>query len=102
MRIRSGDTVVIRKGKDRGKQGKVLQASHRQKKVIVEGLNKMTKHMRPQQRGAAGERLEIESPITVANVMLVCPKCSKPSRVGYTFLDDGTKKRQCKKCQAEV
>ena len=102
MRIKTGDTVVVLTGKDKGKRGKITQASHREHKVIVEGANKVKKHMRPQKGGQKGERVEIEFPLNSSNVQLICPSCSKPTRVGYTILDDGAKRRVCKKCKAEI
>lgn len=102
MKIKRGDTVQVMKGKDRGKQGKVLQASHSQQQVIVEGLGKVKKHMRPKRSGSKGERIELEFPIHASKVMLVCPKCNKPTRVERVVLEDKTKHRRCKKCQAEI
>lgn len=102
MRIKTGDTVVVLTGKDKGKRGKISQASHRDQKVIIEGVHKMKKHLRPQKPGMKGERVEIEFPLNSSNVQLICPSCSKPTRVGYLFLEDGKKRRQCKKCKAEI
>lgn len=102
MRIKRDDTVLVLTGKDKGKKGKILQASHRDEKVIVEGVNKMKKHMKSSQAGRAGERVELEFPIQASNVQLVCPKCSKATRVGYSLLEDGTKQRVCKQCSEVI
>ncbi len=105
MRIKKGDNVKIMKGKDRGKTGKVIQSFPRVGKVVVEGVNMTVKHMRTRREGEKGQKLEFAGPITVANVMLVCPKCAKPTRVGMKAFEDAGKKRKarfCKKCKEVI
>lgn len=98
MKIKINDKVKIIKGKDKGKEGKVIQVFRKEKKVVVEGLNLMYKHMRPRRSGDKGERIQFNAPIAVANVMVICPKCNKNSRVGYKILENKKKVRTCRKC----
>ena len=99
MHIRSKDTVVVITGKDKGKEGKVLVASPKTGKVVVEGVAIATKHQKPRQQGGI---IKKEAAIDASNVMLVCPKCKKGVRVGYSVLGNGTKVRVCKKCGASI
>lgn len=101
MKIKKGDKVKILKGKDAGKIGKVVEARPKENKVLVEGLNLVWKHLRPRRAGEKGQKIQVPKPIDVSNVMLVCPKCSEPTRVGF-FQDQGKKVRQCKKCKAII
>lgn len=100
LHIKTGDTVVLLTGdaKDRGKTGKVLEVSPKEGKVIVEGLNKVKKHVKPRKAGDASGIIETESAIYACKVQVVCPKCNKPTRVGTKFYEDGKKDRCCKKC----
>ena len=98
IHVKTGDTVVVLSGKDKGKQGKVLEVSPKEKKVIVEGVKVVTKHMKPRRTGEAGGILKVEGALYASKVMLVCPKCSKPTRVAHKIGADGTKQRLCKKC----
>ena len=97
MNIRSKDTVVVITGKDKGKEGKVLTAFPKTGKVVVEGVAIATKHQKPRQAGVPGGIIKKEAAIDASNVMLVCPKCGKATRVAHTFVD-GKKVRTCKKC----
>lgn len=101
MKIRKGDTVKMLSGKDRGKTGKVLHALPSEEKVSVEGLNLMKKHLRPRKRGERGQIASIPMLVSVAKVMLVCPKCARSARVGYGIAE-GRKHRACKKCGSEI
>ncbi|MBU1863958.1 MAG: 50S ribosomal protein L24 [Candidatus Omnitrophica bacterium] len=98
-RIRRNDTVFVRTGKDVGKKGKVLRMSPKEGRILVEGVNVVKKHMRPTRDNPKGGIVTVERPVQMSNVMLVCPRCSKPTRIGMKHLTDGTKKRICKKCQ---
>ena len=102
MKIRKDDTVVIVAGKDRGKKGKVRRALPDEDKVIVEGLNMIKRHSRARRAARQGGIIELEAPIHVSDVMLVCEKCSKPTRVGFRFLDDGKKVRICNSCREVI
>ena len=102
LHVKKGDTVVILSGKDRGKKGKVLGVSPKEQKVIVEGCNIVSKHVKPRRMGQAGGIIKAEAAMYSSKVQLVCPKCNKPTRVGHRFLQDGTKERQCKKCGESI
>lgn len=98
MHIKKGDTVLVTTGKDAGKRGKVLRVIPVKNRVVVEGVNRVKKHQRPNRAIPQGGILKIESPLNASNVMLVCNKCHKPTRLAKTFLDSGEKVRVCKKC----
>lgn len=102
MKIRKNDTVLVIAGKDKGKKGKVRKAMPKEQKVIVEGVNMIKRHSRA--RGVARQAgiIELEAPIHVSNVMLICSKCNKPTRVGYRFLEDGRKVRICRSCDEVI
>lgn len=99
MKIKSGDIVKIIRGKDRGKTGKVLQILTKLGKASVEGINLLTKNLKTQKEGQKGQRIQFPAPLTIANLMLICPKCNKPTRVKYKLLENKKKARQCKKCK---
>ena len=80
------------------KTGKIVEVSPKEDKVIVEGINIITKHVKPTRMGEKGGIIRTEAPVYASKVQLVCPKCGKPTRVGHTFDDDGKKLRVCKKC----
>jgi len=97
--IRKNDTVKVISGKERGKTGRVLSVLPSKQRVIVEKLNIVKRHMKPSRKYAQGGIIEKEAPIHISNVMLLCPKCSKPTRIGNFIPADGGKKlRLCKKC----
>ena len=98
MHVKKNDTVVVISGKDKGKHGKVLAAMPNQGKVLIEGVNMQTKHVRPRSAKQQGGRIEQEGTIYASKVMLYCSKCKKATRIGYKFLDNGDKVRACKKC----
>lgn len=87
-------------GEDRGTTGKVLRVSLKDNKVVVEGVNRVYKHVRRSQRNPQGGRLSKEMPIAVSNVLLVCERCAKAARMGTRYLPNGAKERYCKKCGA--
>jgi large subunit ribosomal protein L24 len=97
-KIKRDDTVIVISGKDKGKRSKVLRVIPKDKKVIVDNVNVVKKHQRPTQKMREGGIIEQPSPIDISNVMLVCPNCDQKTRVGFKFLEDGSKVRYCKKC----
>jgi len=101
LSIRTGDKVKIIAGKEKGKEGKVLATLPYKERIIVERVNMAKKATRPTQRNPKGGILEIEAPLHVSNVMLVCPKCSQPTRIGRKR-EDGTRVRVCKKCGNDI
>ncbi len=109
MKIKKGDKVKILAGKDKGKIGKVLQVFQAANRASIEGLNLLIKHMRPRKQGEKGQRIEFPAPINLSNVMLVCPKCDRPTRVAYKYLEvmkndikQKKKVRVCKKCKQVI
>lgn len=101
LHVKKGDTVVILSGKDKGKKGKILEVSPKEQKLIVEGLNMVTKHVKPRKQGDAGGIIKAEGALYACKVMAVCPKCNKATRLGHAIKADGTKTRNCKHCGAE-
>ena len=107
MKIKKGDTVLIITGKDRGKQGTVSRAMPQDSKVIVEGLNIVKKHVRPQGQTRQGGVIEKAMPIHVSNTMLICTECGEPTRVGLDRHPMGSDQklrpvRVCKKCHKVI
>lgn len=101
MKIKKGDNVLVQKGKDKGKKGKVQQVFPKEGKLVVEGMNIRKKHIKPKRAGEKGQVVHTAGRMAVSNVRLVCPKCSKPARVGFTR--QGSKKyRLCKNCKATI
>nr|WP_156779943.1 50S ribosomal protein L24 [Ammonifex degensii] len=98
MHVKKGDTVLVLTGKDAGKKGKVLRVIPEEQRVIVEKVNIVKRHMRPTRQFPQGGIIEKEAPIHASNVMLVCTKCGRPTRVGHRILPEGKKVRVCKKC----
>ncbi len=96
-RLKKGDTVKIIAGKEKGKSGKILSTIPAKQRVIVEKINLLKKHQRPDAKGKGGI-VEKEGPIHVSNVMYLCDKCGSGVRIGYKILDDGKKARICAKC----
>jgi len=102
MHIKVGDEVVILTGDDRSETGRVLSVDHNNGKVVVEGKNRVYKHVRRSQRNPQGGRLSKEMPLPISNLMLICTSCSQASRTGTKVKDDGSKVRWCKSCGAEL
>jgi len=96
-RLKKGDTVKIIAGKEKGKTGKILKIAGNKDQVVVEKLNIVKRHKRPDAQGKGGI-VEKEGPINISNVMYLCNKCDTGVRVGYKILEDGGKTRVCKKC----
>jgi large subunit ribosomal protein L24 len=97
MKIKTNDKVKVLAGKDKGKTGKVIQTFPKNKKVVIENVNIMKKHIRSQKQGEKGQILELSAPFDVSNVSLICPKCNQNTRIGYK-IEGKDKKRVCKKC----
>jgi len=104
MKIKTNDIVLIVKGKDRTKKGKVIQILSKGDKIIVEGINIVKKHVRARRAGEKGQRVEVPRPLSISNVKLICSKCKKPTRLGYNLVKKGREKkvRICKKCKQEI
>lgn len=109
MNIKKNDKVKIIAGKDKGKIGKVMQVFPDKNRASVEGINLLIKHIRARRSGEKGQRIEFPAPLNLSNLILICPKCGKPARVSYKYLDNkisGTKTKKkvrfCKKCDQVI
>ena len=102
QKVRSGDTVVVTRGRDRGKQSTVQRVFPRDGKLYVEGLNMVKRHRRGQPGISQAGIISMEAPLPMANVKVVCPLCNTAARMGFTFLNEGKKVRQCKKCNQPI
>jgi large subunit ribosomal protein L24 len=102
MKIQKNDNVIIIAGKDKGKKGKVRQVIPKKNRLMVEGFNLAKRHSRTKGQTKQGGIIELEAPLDVSNVMLVCPKCAKPVRIGYKVLPDGKKVRFCHACKETI
>ena len=101
--IKKNDSVLVIAGRDRGKRGRVLRVIPEKRRVVVEGVNFIKRHTRPNpQKNIKGGIVEREAPLSASNVQLVCPECSNPTRVGKKLLDDGRRVRVCVKCKGVV
>ena len=107
IRIRKGDMVVVISGKERQKElkartGKVLRVIPERRRILIEGLNLVKKHQRPRRQGEQGGIITQPAALALANVMLLCPQCNRPTRVGVAVAADGSKTRTCRKCQGSI
>jgi len=98
--VRTGDTVVVISGVDKGKKGKIMEAFPKRGRVVIQGVAMVTRHQKPRGQGMPGGLVNKEAAIDASNVMLVCDKCGKATRHAHQILDDGSKVRLCKKCGA--
>ena len=101
MNVKKNDTVIVLSGKDKGKKGKFLEAMPAAGKVVIEGINVATCHVKPKKQGDQGGIVSREIPMYASKVMLVCPKCGKPTRIAHK-ITDGKKVRDCKKSGADI
>ena len=101
--VRKNDSVVVVTGKDRGKKGRVLKVFPKQNRVVIEGVNFIKRHTRPNPRAnVKGGIVEREASLHASNVQIVCPECGAPTRIGRQLLGDGRKVRICRKCDGAV
>ena len=98
VHVKTGDTVVVLSGKDKGKKGKVLAVSPKEGKVIVEKINIVSKHIKPRRMGEPGGIIQAEGAMYASKVQVICPRCKEATRIGHKIYEDGTKGRICKKC----
>jgi large subunit ribosomal protein L24 len=99
LTIKKNDTVLVISGREKGKKGRVLSVHPLERNLLVEKVNMIKKHMKPSRKYAQGGIIEKEAPLQISNVMLICPKCNKPTRIGNSQLQGGRKVRICKKCR---
>ena len=97
VHIKTGDTVIVLSGKDKGKKGQVLAVSPTEGKVIVEKINMVTKHVKPRRMGETGGIVKAEGAMYASKVQIICPRCNQPTRIGHRLNKDGTKDRICRK-----
>ena len=98
VHVKTGDTVVVLSGKERGKKGKILAVSPKEGKVIIEGVNMVSKHVKPRRQGQEGGIVKTEGAMYASKVQLVCSHCGKSTRIGHKINGEGKKERICKKC----
>jgi len=101
MKLRKADQILIIKGKDKGKKAKILRSFPKENKVLAEGINIKKVHKKPKKEGEKGQVVEVPYSFPSSKAKLICPKCNKPSKIGYK-IEGGKKLRVCKKCQAEI
>jgi large subunit ribosomal protein L24 len=102
LSIKKNDTVLVVAGKEKGKKGRVISVEPKKDKILIERINIIKRHMKPSKKYSQGGIIEKEAPLHISNVMLVCSKCDKPTRIGNTVLSDGKKARICKKCKEVI
>jgi len=102
LHVKKGDTVLVLNGKDRGNKGTIIKVLINESKVVVEGVAKVSRHKKPSNKKGQDGIVVKESPIDSSNVMLICPKCAKPTRTNYLLLENSQKVRVCKKCGAQI
>jgi large subunit ribosomal protein L24 len=102
MHIKKDDMVEVLTGEDKGKRGRVLKVDRANNKVLVENVNRVYKHLKPNRRNQQGGRLSKEMPIAASNLALICPQTGKPTRVGLRYLADGSKERYSKRSGASM
>lgn len=98
MKVVKNDNVLVISGNYKGKKGKVLKVFPKEQRIIVEGVHFIKRHTRPTQKNSQGGIVEKEAPISISNVLVICPKCSNPSRIGRKMLEDRKRVRICKSC----
>ncbi|KKW29780.1 MAG: 50S ribosomal protein L24 [Candidatus Doudnabacteria bacterium RIFCSPHIGHO2_01_52_17] len=102
MFLRKGDTVKILRGKDRGKTGKIVFVSQEDSLATVEGAHLFWRHERPRKQGQKGQKVQLPRAVPVSNLMVICPHCHKPTRIGHQIDDKGVKGRICKNCRKRI
>jgi large subunit ribosomal protein L24 len=102
LSIKKNDTVIVITGKEKGKRGRVLSVYPSKESLLIEKINIIKKHMKPTRKYTQGGIIEKEASLHISNVMLICPKCNKPTRIGNSILQDGRKLRMCKKCREVI
>lgn len=99
LKVKKGDVVKVISGNDRGKRGEVMKVLRESERLIVKGVNIITRHQRPTARQREGGIIEREGTINISNVLVICPACDRPTRIGFRLSETGEKLRVCKQCQ---
>ena len=102
MKLKTGDTVMVVAGKDVGTQAKIAKVFPAENRIIVEGVATAKRHQRPTGQTMQGGIIDKDMPINASNVMIMCPDCDLPTKIGFRFDDDGNKYRVCRKCEGEL
>ncbi len=102
LNIKKEDNVVVTTGKEKGKKGRVIRVLPKKERVIVEKVNIIKKHMKPNKTFTQGGIIDKEGTLHISNIMLLCPRCNKPTRIGNLILESGKKVRTCKKCKEVI
>ena len=102
MKLKKDDTVMVVTGKDRGHKSKVREVVPRKGRVVVEGVNTVKRHTKPRGQTRQAGIVERDAPIPVSKVMLICPKCDKPTRIGIRVMEDGSRVRVCRRCSEVI
>lgn len=102
MKLKKGDTVLITAGKDKGKTGKIEQVLPKTNQILVAGVNILKKNTKPTKKNPHGGIIQINAPISASKAIPLCPRCNKPTRIGFKMLDNGKKLRICGKCKESV
>lgn len=102
LSIKKNDTVLVISGREKGKKGRVISVLPLKDKLLIEKINIIKRHMKPSKKYSQGGIIEKEATLHISKVMLLCPKCGKPTRIGNTVLSDGKKARICKKCREVI
>lgn len=102
LNIKKNDTVLVITGKEKGKKGRIISVDSTRSKILIERINLIKRHTRPSKKYAQGGIIEKEAPLHISNVMMICSKCGKPTRIGNAVLSDGKKARVCKKCKEVI
>ena len=101
MKVKKGDNILVIAGKDKGRTGKIMKSFPKELKVLVEGINLKKKHVRPKREGEKGQVVQIPAVLDISNIKLICPKCGKAARIGYS-IENKEKYRICKKCKSKI
>lgn len=101
LKVKKGDAVAILSGKDKGKTGKILTVHRSQGRIVVEGVNLLTRYEKPRPN-KPGQKIRFPAPIPAAKAILICPKCGQATRAGFNFLENGSKQRICVKCKTAI
>jgi large subunit ribosomal protein L24 len=102
LKIKKNDTVLVTTGREKGKKGRVLSVNPSEEELLIERINVIKRHMKPSKKQTQGGIVEKEAPLHISNVMLLCPKCGKPTRIAHAVLADGNKVRLCKRCKEVI
>lgn len=102
IKLRVGDTVIVTTGTEKGKKGKIIKVLRADNKVVVQGVNVRTRHVKPRKQGQESGILKIEAPINVSKVSYFCEKCAKGVKLGVNVSEDGKRTRVCRKCHTEI